>query len=1082
MYRIGSSRCRLLLTTAAATTLLASSALCSAAVAATNARHTTHAKTKKPVRKANSAIPATTTPAATSPAPNTTATTTINNRSNANSAVIANAAASGFAGNSSEQITVTGSRITQNKISDMFPTTTVDAEQMRKRGYNNLGMALMAENPAFATATNSPVGTQGSYGAGQFLPNMFNLGAQRTLSLVDGMRFVSDASSSMFGAVGGSPVDASVLPMSMVKKVDTMAIGGAPIYGSDAIAGTINYQLIDDFQGVRVNGQGGFTQRRDDGNYQLSLLTGTHFDHDRGSVVFDAEWNRQYALPVSSRSYWAGQNQQVYLQNPNANGKYQYVLGRNSRSTIYTTSGIPAVADGLPTYLGQNDVGVTNAAGQNLIFSHNGKSLIPFNPGTPSSDGIDAFGGNGYAQNAYGNIMSPWQRLNLTSIMKYDFTPHLHGKIEGFYQQGESVGASTSGYYNTALFGSAMVGPADPTTGNANGNLALSTSNPYLTSAERTTIVNALKANGSPTDTFYLARNSADYALDRFITDNRLFRFVGDLDGDFNLGHRNFVWKAIGTYGQSYSRTFQPEIVTQNYENALDATTNASGQIVCAPHTSSPLATVSSNCSPLNPFGVGQASRAATDYITASTSQTQLNAQFDIIANVQSKIATLPAGDIRYVLGYEHRREGFDFNPGAFEQGQDIGNGQYAPYGALIPVMPTSGAYHTHEAFGELDVPLVSPKMHMAGVYNLAAHGAARYVYNSATGGFVTYSAGGAYSPTRDITFKGNYTHALRAPSVMELYAPRGSSYDYGNDPCSTQFIDSGPNPATRAANCAKAGIPRGGFQSNINNYTVLGTASGNSHLRNETANSFEGGVLLTPRWVPGLSIQSMFTDVLLKHEIVSLGVQDLMDACYDSASYPNVNLSGQNVCNAFTRDSASHQITNFNDGYYNIAQSHMQALQSSLTYDLPLRRVGLPDTAGELVTTVNYVHYVNYTQTYLAASYTEYGSTAVPQDNFTANFNYYRGPFNFQWQMQYYGKSKYALNVLNNVYQNDTFKQYFMFNMSAGYQFAQHYNVNFSMNNVFDAKPQYPYVGSLQRYYDAVIGRSFNISVQAEF
>ncbi|CAI9121204.1 TonB-dependent receptor [Brytella acorum] len=1063
-----------LLTTVAATSLLTLSPSF-AAQSNTSTHKKTHGKTS-----AKSAASSSTTGNAQAPATAPSAVAAPVPASTSSLSVKSAALRKGKTPSNSEQITVVGSRLSQNQISDMFPTQTLGAEQISKRGYTNIGMALMNENPAFSTGDNSPVGSQGSYGAGQFLPNMFNLGSQRTLSLVDGMRFVSDASSSVFGTVAGSPVDASVIPTSMLKNVTTMAIGGAPIYGSDAIAGTVNYQLNDDFQGVRMNGQGDFTQRGDGGSYRTYLLTGTHFDHDRGKIVFDAEYNQQMGLPVSARSKWAGQDQQTYLQNADSNGKYQYILGRDSRNITYSQNGIPALTDGIPNLGGQNNVGIANAAGQTLMFSPNGQSLIPLNTGIPSGDQLDAFGGNGYPNNAYGNIVSPQQRLNLTTTIRYDFTQHLHGMIDAFYQQGHAEGAATSGYYNTALFGSAMVGASDPTIGNANGNLYLNTNNPFLTSAERSTIVNALAANGLPTDHFYLSRNSTDYALENFTTDNRLFRFVSGLNGDFDVGHRNFQWEVKGTYGRSMATTYQPEPVTQNYENALNSVVGANGQITCAPYTNSTLATMSETCAPLNPFGNGQASNAAYRYITTESSQNQQNAQFDIIADIKSKIVTLPAGDVRYVLGYEHRREDFHFNPGAFEQGEAMSDGTYQPYGDLIPVMPTSGAFHTHEAFGELDVPLVSPKMQVMGVYNLAAHAAGRYVYNSVTGGFWTYSAGGAYSPTRDITFKGNYTRALRAPSITELYSPRGSSYDDGADPCSSEFISSGPNPAIRAANCARAGIPSG-FQSNINNYTVLGTVSGNSHLQNESADSFEGGFTATPRWVRGFQLTAMYTNIRIRHEIESLSVGDLMASCYDSPSYPNVIISGQNMCQQFTRGS-NHQITNFNDGYYNIGQQEMQGLSAMMAYSLPLRRLGLPEDAGEVSTTVSYMHYIKNSRTYLANTYTEFGNTATPQDHFTTNINYDRGPLSFQWQMIYYGGAKYQLNVADDVNENQNFKQYFMFNTTIGYQFATHYHVNFMMNNVFDAKPQYPYVGSLQRYYDAVIGRSFNIAIQADF
>ncbi len=1041
-----------------------------AADAATTAGTVTHKKTTTPAKKAAKATARTATN--TNPAP---ATTTATPQTKAAVSLTA-PSAKDKAGRQSlltpatpgatENILVTGSRLATNSISEIQPVTVLDGAQLAKRGYTNVGLALMQENPAFGVPDNSPIGSQGSNGAGQTFVNMYDLGSQRTLTLVDGHRFVSSATSSIFGSVSGSPVDFSMIPTALIKKVETVSVGGAPIYGSDAIAGTVNIKLDDRYEGVKFDGQSGWSQRLQDINYRLSLAAGRHFDHDKGSIVFGAEYNRQYGMKDSDTP-WTGGNS--YYFSRATSGPNAYVLSRGTREPTYTNTGIPTIKDGYANKYGVNYDGIKSPTGTSLIFSPDGKSLIPetYNHATNSSTNVA--GGNSFVTSDYNNLIVDQERLSLTSLARYDFTEHLHGSWEGWYGHTTSTNTAHTPYYNAYAHGAA---------GTSNGSFIMNTDNPFLTSAERTTIVDALAAAGRSTDTFYLNRASTDLYSGAYTTDQQLFRTVAGLNGDFDFAHRNFQWEVSGTYGRSLASTTQNQIVTKNLLNAVNAVAGPNGTIECAPgYTNATIATKSSTCAPLDVFGVNQASKAAVNYITGVSHTTQINSQFDIVADVKGTVMKLPGGNMSFVLGYEHRREGFQFNPGAFKRGELEPDGTYEQYGNSVTETNVDGSYHTHEAFGELDAPLISPKMQIAGAYNLNLHSAGRYVYNSMTGGFWTWTAGAAWSPTRDFTFRGNYTRSLRAPSVTELFAPQASVYDDGDDPCDSAYINGGAHPDVRAANCMKAGVPKG-FVSRISSSTVLGTSGGNTHLKNEEANSFTGGALFTPRFARGLTIQADYVDILIKNEIADLGIADIMDACYDSTSYPN-----NSWCNAFTRDPNTHEITSFKEGYYNIASEHFHGLQANLRYDFGLRKLGLPEGSGDVGVSVNYMHQFEHNYGIGGGAVeNELGGSGSPADNFTANFNYYRGPLYFQWQMQYYGKSRVSPNTPLINYQYPYYNQYFLFNMTLGYTFLQHYNVNFVMNNVFDAKPQFPYTGDTTRYWEGIIGRSFKLDVGVEF
>ena len=194
---------------------------------------------------------------------------------------------------------MTGSRLRQTEVTTQ-PTQTVTGDTISNLGYTNIGQAL-TELPSFGVPGNSPAGPQGSFGAGQTFVNLYDLGAQRTLSLVNGNRFVSSGSSSIFGSVQGSPVDLGQIAPDLVDHIDVVSVGGAPIYGSDAIAGTVNVILKKDYQGLTLSGSYGLAEQGDAPDYNVSLLAGKNFDDGRGNITLNVYYDHQTGLATSAR-------------------------------------------------------------------------------------------------------------------------------------------------------------------------------------------------------------------------------------------------------------------------------------------------------------------------------------------------------------------------------------------------------------------------------------------------------------------------------------------------------------------------------------------------------------------------------------------------------------------------------------------------------------------------------------------------------------------------------------------------------------------------------------------------------------
>lgn len=735
-------------------------------------------------------------------------------------------------------------------------------------------------------------------------------------------------------------------------------------------------------------------------------------------------------------------------------------------------------------YAGLANAGIANTAGTPLVFSGNGQTLVPFNSGTLlQGDNVLGIGGDGIALRNYIPIRTPSDRLNLTLLGHYDLTDHLHATWQGWYARGSSENLVGDGMWSSTSFDNALTpnitGSQNSsyfTDGVTNGPLALSTDNPYLTSAERTTIKQALAANGLPTNQFYLNRLNQDLDTGYFRTTLQMYRFQGGLRGDFGMLGRHFNWTLRGEYSRYTNVTTEPALVVPNLVNALNAVETTDGTIQCAAgYENAPIATRSSICAPLNPFGYNQMTPAARDYVTAVERSTNRNSQRDLQAEIRSTIFRLPAGDIRWDLGYEHRREAYHFDPGTYLSGWKQTDGTVLQYGNDAVIPATGGAYHTHEGFGELDIPLVSPSMQVPGAYHLSLTANGRLTYNSITGPYWTYMVGASWWPMRDFGLSGNYAVSVRNPSVGELYSPRASTYESGVDPCSDVGVSSGPNPARRAANCAKAGLTQP-FISNFNAYSLPGTAGGNVHLQNEHSKSYTGSLEFRPHLIRDFDLKTSFVDVRVANAITYLSASNLLDACYDSTNYPS-NI----FCSTFSRDS-SGQISSFDSGYYNISSYETQALQTTIDYVLPLKRLGFSEESGTLNLQGNYVHYLKSQQSYLSSTYALAGSTASPKDNFTLNTTWQSGALTAQWQTMWYGPSQFMLQVPSIRYEHNKRPAFAQFNLSLGYAVTRNLSTSFVINNVTDALPRDAGIYNITRYYEALIGRSFQMRIGASF
>lgn len=866
-----------------------------------------------------------------------------------------------------DEVVVTGSRIRLPNIQNIEPTIGINQRYLQDRGLTNVADALN-EIPGIRGSI-TPAGAQGSFGQGVNFVNTFGLGSNRTLTLVNGRRYVSSNVNTIFNQGGqGTQVDVNVIPTLLVSNIDVVSIGGAPIYGSDAIAGTINYILDTRLKGVRAQVTGGVTEEGDGFRYNAAIAGGFDFAGGRGNITLSYTRDEQRGIlgndrrflrdniggagnPTTAQAATLGRPAGVGFTN---DGRLNPGIGFNDSAT----DGFPGTVQvrdrtiplltrgGLITsaFSNANGTGAVGAAVQNFQFDPSG-NLVPFNRGIRFLSVQEASGGDGFRFNDFVQLTSELKRDIFNGFAAFDVSDALKFFAEGtyFHSRGDELVQQPT--FNSSLFGG------------LSGATSFSVDNPFLTPQASA----QLRALG--VSRFSVSRASLDLSDPTGFSTNDLYRGVFGVKGDFGIGSRKFNYEVSGNYGRVDIKDTSQDLNAQNFINAVNVTRNAAGQIVCNPTPTFQAApggtpTVDAACVPLNLFGEGVASQAARDYVISTNETSSRLEQYVVNANVGGSPFALFGNDVGFNIGYEHREEKGRFDPSAFQQ---------AGLGRSVAILPVRGKYNVDEFFGEVLVPLVTEQNGLSFLNSLEVFGRGRYVDNTVNGGFFAWAAGGRIAPVRDISFRGNYTKSFRAPAITELFSPITNVFTNVTDICSPTNINAGAVPATRAANCRA-------FLAAFPNATPLDAAAaslpgrngGNPNLDNEVARSFTYGVVLQPRFIPGLSISVDYVRIRISNPIQSLTVATIVQSCFDNSVFNTADpANGNAFCSQIRRYAAGQggtaanggdrggQVVNdpqnpgVTSGFVNGNQIRFNGIQAQMDYIRPLSGLGLPGRAG---------------------------------------------------------------------------------------------------------------------------------------
>jgi outer membrane receptor protein involved in Fe transport len=920
-----------------------------------------------------------------------------------------------------DEVVVTGTRIITPNLESPVPVTTISGEELFQTGNTSVG-DLLNDLPALRSTFSQSNSSRFLGTTGLNLLDLRGLGTQRTLVLVNGRRHVG--ADILSNAV--SP-DTNTFPTDLIERIDVVTGGNSAVYGSDAIAGVVNFVLKQDFEGLQFRGQGGQSDEGDAGNYYASILAGTNFMDDRGNIALNVEYAKQ--------DEWFATDRRNLINNGN------FVVVDTD------PAGTPNGSDGIPDRIYYDDIRFASIAnGGSFLIANNAMApaVTPcgvdgqgarwncsyvFNPDgtlvpqTGERIGLaptgNFQGGNGM-NNREGTLLAIYPKLDRYSLNLFGhlelseaFVPFIEAK----YVRTESVRFGSPAFFQGG------------TTGDPRETIRFD--NPFMGDQARAQLQAARAAAGFAdpyiaTSRIALRRNLIEFGPRREDATRETTRIVLGVNGKMSENWRYELALNQGNFKED--TVVRGNMNMQRFGLAMDAATNGSGQIVCRsqidpaaafgyddtnPMSVSTLAADIAACVPLNPFGEGSINAQMRDYVTQDTTSVAEIKQFVASATVMGDTSgwfSLPAGAIGVAFGIEHRTE-----ENFFEADELVSSG-ITFYNALPLFDPPK--FKVDEVFTEMRVPLLKE---LPFADELTLNLAGRYAeYDGDTGGVFAYNAGIDWSPTSSLRFRGGVARAVRAPSLVDLYSEQSQNFATINDPCSYRNVGAGS--ATRAANCAAAGIPGGpppsqggtGYD-HVYSSTPEILSGGNPELKEEVSDSVTIGVVYQPEFAPGLSLSADYFDIKIDDVITAPTAQQIMNACYDA-----VDLNNQ-FCGLFQRWGAAGgpdydpDVANHPESPYALMDGTLQ--QTLLNYASSTSRgidfeVGYNHSTSDgskIKTRLIYTLMLQRDEFLDPANPNDADQALLelgdPKDAFNLNLDFEKGPFSIGYQLRYIGK-----------------------------------------------------------------------------
>jgi iron complex outermembrane recepter protein len=818
---------------------------------------------------------------------------------------------------SSQDIVITGTRIPQPNLTSASPVTVLSSQEVKLQGTTRTEDLINSLPQAFAAQ-----GSNVSNGAtGTATVNLRGLGSVRTLVLVNGRRLQPGDP-----RVGGLAPDINFVPASLIKRVDVLTGGASSVYGADAVAGVVNFIMDTNFTGLRIDAQGSafmHDNRIGDArlkramtdpntlaalgwsgpfNYPKGLSTnggaqdisaafGTGFADGRGHIMAYATYRHQDSVLQSTRDYSfcaAGAFAPQYVA---AYGDF-YCGGSSTsaQGTFRTTTTELSPTTGLP-----RNVQVARFVDGNKLAS--GSRDFNFAP--------------------YNYFQRPDERYTFGTFAEYEISPGAKPYLEAMFMHDHTdAQIAPSGSFSSVrsiACDNALLS-AQQLSVLCDGGPPTTTSGPAVTfTGPLNGMANVLQ---SPTS---ISRRNVEGGGRDDDLEHTAYRIVAGMKGDLLRG---LSYDAYYQYGTTrLAETYFNDFSVARLRRATDVVAVLGGAIV-APGTPGAvvecravLTGVDPNCVPYNIFQTGGVDQAALAYLQTpgfqrgDTQEQIADANFTLEGGEYGLQTPWSDRGIGLNVGGEYRKESLNFNSDVeFQTGDLAGQGG--------PIVPVKGSFDVRELFGEIQVPIVSHSF----IEDFTLTGGFRYSDYKVGGNHFstnTYKIAAELAPVRDIRLRASYNRAVRAPNVVELFSPVALGLAPGTtDPCA------GDAPTPTAAQCANTGVTAGQYGTIAKNPAGQYNAvfGGNPALTPEKADTYTAGVVLQPRWIPGLAITADYFNIKIANLIGILGFQTTINACIATGS--------PTFCNLIQRD-ANGSLFQTENGFITATNLNVGGLQT---------------------------------------------------------------------------------------------------------------------------------------------------------
>ena len=768
-----------------------------------------------------------------------------------------------------KEVTITGTRLRVEGMNAPTPVTVVSAEQLDEVAPGNIAQAIK-QLPQFRgnidATQNNGIGTD----AGQSVVNMRGLGANRTLVLLDGRRMVP--------STYNGTVDINVLPQSLLQRTEVVTGGASAAYGTDAVAGVVNFILDTKFTGLKGSAQGGITGEGDGANKQAELTFGTAIG-ERTHLIASVDYYQNDAIQ-SVRPWmhsWGAVNDPTVTTDNN-----HYIVMPNVGSSIYTPGGV---------------VVSTNPALNNLQFLSDG-TAVPFRLGYGTQRGVQGMsGGDAYDFRRDGSLNGGLQ----SAVTRWNAFSHLSFKITDSV---EAWGEAMTGH-NSVLsrgFPSIMFTPSAY-------QATIYSDNAYLPQSVRTIMQQNSIAS------FGLSRMStpADITVDELEQTNSMVEYAAGLKADLP---GDWQFTSYFEHGRN-----QNDLADHNYPRtdrlflAMDAVVNpANGSITCRVNLFQP----GYGCVPIDLLGAGRASPEAIKYVTEGVKTAYLtNKQdaFEAAVNGELFKDSWKPGPIAVAFGIDYRHNTLSQNV------VDPTNPTNDPTYVAVPknnpaigiqgIPPAfagvnsgvqfsiqanfSGTIDVKEAFTEVQVPLLSD---LPFAKKLSVNLAGRWADYTGSGSIWSYKYGLDWQTVDWLRFRGTYSRDVRAANMSERFNAAGAGATV-TDP----------------------------FRNNTQ--TVFSEIrGGNPNVAPEQADTYAAGFVIQPTFVRGLSMSVDWYSITNKDAIALLGPQNIVNLCFQGATQ---------ICSLISRDPVTNAINGMDDRYQNINGQKVVGTDFEADYQLSL-------------------------------------------------------------------------------------------------------------------------------------------------